>query len=117
MEPASSFAAEMALRSELDVVRLQRLKQAGQVNRLEVRQGTLPWPYWLLIGRSGCRIGVSRLFTRPVHCSPAAPFSPPAQLSNAADTAQLHGLMDEIAELQQQLDTVAAQSTWTTMQG
>ena len=52
MEPASSFAAEMALRSELDVVRLQRLKQAGQVNRLGVRQGTLPWPCWLLIGRS-----------------------------------------------------------------
>ena len=29
--------AEMALRAELDVARLHRIKQAGQVNRLEVR--------------------------------------------------------------------------------
>lgn len=73
MEPAFSFEAEMALRTELDVVRLQRVKQAGQVNRLE--------------------------------------------LSNAADAAQLHGLKEEIAKLQQQLDTMATKSTWTTMHG
>ena len=116
MEPASSFAAEMALRTELDVVRLQRLKQAGQVNRLEVRQGTLlfrpvPLPhFWLEVWSH-----VSLLV--PCTAPPGGPVPTPAQLSNAADTAQLHGLMDEIAELQQQLDTVATKSTWTTMQG